>query len=144
MPQYQNLFTRVQIIAPRWREDLALDAAGKFLALDVHYDANFGAYLSGRSPSMVGNAGGLAGVYVIPAIAAEIRGEIKISLDNERIFTLSARAGNETATVSMTVTTRLRCAVAPAFGSSDLVYRATLEQPLRVFVLGGLRVHFEP
>jgi len=53
---------------------LALDATGKFLALDVHYDANFGAYLSGRSPSMVGNAGGLAGVYVIPAIAAEIRG----------------------------------------------------------------------
>jgi carbon-monoxide dehydrogenase large subunit len=53
---------------------LALDAEGKFLALDVHYDANIGAYLSGRSPNMVGNAGGLAGVYVIPAIAAEIRG----------------------------------------------------------------------
>ncbi|MSO90100.1 MAG: xanthine dehydrogenase family protein molybdopterin-binding subunit [Acetobacteraceae bacterium] len=53
---------------------LALDAAGNFLALDVHYDANIGAFLSGRSPSMVGNAGGLAGVYVLPAMAAEIRG----------------------------------------------------------------------
>lgn len=53
---------------------LALDANGKFLALDVHYDANIGAFLSGRSPSMVGNAGGLAGVYLLPAIAAEIRG----------------------------------------------------------------------
>ncbi|MSP29309.1 MAG: xanthine dehydrogenase family protein molybdopterin-binding subunit, partial [Acetobacteraceae bacterium] len=53
---------------------LALDAGGKFLALDVHYDANIGAFLSGRSPSMVGNAGGLAGVYLLPAIAAEIRG----------------------------------------------------------------------
>lgn len=53
---------------------LALDAEGKFLALDVHYDANIGAFLSGRSPSMVGNAGGLAGVYLLPAIAAEIRG----------------------------------------------------------------------
>ena len=53
---------------------LALDNEGKFLALDVHYDANFGAFLSGRSPSMIGNAGGLAGVYVLPAIAAEIRG----------------------------------------------------------------------
>ncbi len=53
---------------------LALDAEGKFLALDVHYDANIGAFLSGRSPSMVGNAGGLAGVYLLPAISAKIRG----------------------------------------------------------------------
>jgi carbon-monoxide dehydrogenase large subunit len=53
---------------------LALDTAGNFLALDVKYNANIGAFLTGRSPSMVGNAGGLAGVYRLPAISAAIYG----------------------------------------------------------------------
>jgi carbon-monoxide dehydrogenase large subunit len=53
---------------------LALDRDGRFLALRVGYDANVGAYLTGRSLAPVNNIGGIAGVYGTPAIAAEIRG----------------------------------------------------------------------
>ncbi len=53
---------------------LALDREGRFLALRVDYDANVGAYLSGRSLAPVNNIGGIAGVYATAAIAAEIRG----------------------------------------------------------------------
>jgi carbon-monoxide dehydrogenase large subunit len=51
---------------------LGLDAEGRFLALDVHFDVNIGAYLSGRSLGFLNNIGGIAGVYRIGAIAAEV------------------------------------------------------------------------
>jgi len=55
------------------RSSLGLDVDGHFLALRVECDINIGAYLSGRSLGMVGNAGGIAGIYRIGGIAAEIR-----------------------------------------------------------------------
>jgi carbon-monoxide dehydrogenase large subunit len=54
--------------------ELALDAAGKFTALKLRWDCNIGAYCSGRSGWGVGNIGGIAGVYDIPAIAAQVAG----------------------------------------------------------------------
>ncbi|HUS95829.1 MAG TPA: xanthine dehydrogenase family protein molybdopterin-binding subunit [Hyphomicrobiaceae bacterium] len=54
------------------RATLALDAEGRFTALKVSCDINIGAYLSGRSFGLIGNLGGIAGVYRIGAIAAEI------------------------------------------------------------------------
>jgi aerobic carbon-monoxide dehydrogenase large subunit len=51
--------------------ELALDAAGKFTALKLRWDVNLGAYVSGRSGWPVGNIGGTAGVYHIPAMYAE-------------------------------------------------------------------------
>jgi len=54
--------------------DLALDNDGNFLALKVSYLVNIGAYLSQRSVSMIGNIGGMAGVYRIGAIWGEIKG----------------------------------------------------------------------
>ena len=40
----------------------------KFTALKLRWDVNLGAYVSGRSGWPVGNIGGTAGVYDIPAI----------------------------------------------------------------------------
>ena len=53
---------------------LALDGNGTFLALDVRYHINLGAYVSGRSLGPITNIGGTAGVYRTPAIAAEVYG----------------------------------------------------------------------
>ncbi len=53
---------------------LALDKDGRFLALRAHYTINIGSYLSGRSLFMVNNIGGIAGVYRIPQIEAQILG----------------------------------------------------------------------
>src|ERR1700710_2456758 len=53
---------------------LGLDAGGKFTALKLRWDVNLGAYVSGRSGWGVGNIGGIAGVYVIPFIAAQVCG----------------------------------------------------------------------
>ncbi len=53
---------------------LALDAQGTFQALQVRYDVNIGAYLSGRSMGPITNIGGVAGVYRTPLIAAEVYG----------------------------------------------------------------------
>jgi len=50
---------------------LGLDADGKFTALKLRWNVNLGAYVSGRSGWPVGNIGGTAGVYVIPAMYAE-------------------------------------------------------------------------
>ena len=58
------------------RAALALDRDGRFLAFDVGFDTNAGAYLSGRSTALINNVGGAAGVYRIPAIAAEVRGVV--------------------------------------------------------------------
>lgn len=54
--------------------ELALDKDGKFTALKLRWDCNLGAYTSGRSGWGVGNIGGIAGTYLIPAIAAECHG----------------------------------------------------------------------
>lgn len=53
---------------------LALDADGNFLALKVRSDINIGAYLSGRSLGLIGNYGGITGVYRIGQTAAEAFG----------------------------------------------------------------------
>jgi carbon-monoxide dehydrogenase large subunit len=53
---------------------LGLDADGKFTALKLRWNVNLGAYVSGRSGWGVGNIGGIAGVYEIPFIAAEVCG----------------------------------------------------------------------
>jgi carbon-monoxide dehydrogenase large subunit len=51
--------------------ELGLDANGRFTALKLRWNVNLGAYVSGRSGWPVGNIGGTAGVYDIPAIYAE-------------------------------------------------------------------------
>lgn len=55
---------------------LALDAAGRFLALDVRAVANMGAYLSSNGPLSPTSAAASAmgGVYDIPSIFLEVRG----------------------------------------------------------------------
>ncbi len=53
---------------------LGLDAAARFTALKVCYDLNVGCYISGRSIAPINNIGGVAGVYRIPLIAAEVQG----------------------------------------------------------------------
>jgi aerobic carbon-monoxide dehydrogenase large subunit len=53
---------------------LTLDVDGRFLALDVCYSVNLGAYVSHRSLGPITNIGGIAGVYRIGHIAAEVRG----------------------------------------------------------------------
>ena len=54
---------------------LALDAAGRFLALDVSTVANLGAYMSGGGPGSSTNApaNAMGSGYVIPAIAMDVR-----------------------------------------------------------------------
>jgi len=54
----------------------ALDAEGRFLALDVAMVANMGAYLSGNGPgaSVVAASTAQGGVYDVPAIAVDVRG----------------------------------------------------------------------
>ena len=56
---------------------LALDAEGRFLALQVRTIVNIGAYLSplGAGPA-VNNLGGLAGVYRTPVAHVEVRGAL--------------------------------------------------------------------
>ena len=54
---------------------LALDANGKFLALDVETVANIGAYIASNGLHVpVGNLGGLAGPYTTPAIHVKVIG----------------------------------------------------------------------
>ena len=54
---------------------LALDAEGRFLALDVRIRASLGAYLGPSTPHPpVANLGGLAGVYTTPAIHVRCEG----------------------------------------------------------------------
>ena len=53
---------------------LGLDRDGRFVALDVSYRLNVGAYLSNRSLGAINNIGGLAGMYRIGAIAARATG----------------------------------------------------------------------
>jgi carbon-monoxide dehydrogenase large subunit len=62
--------------AARTRGRLAVDGAGKFLALEVATIADMGAYLSGFGPHSSTNASATAmgGCYAIPAIFMEVRG----------------------------------------------------------------------
>ena len=54
--------------------ELGLDAEHKFTALRLRWDANLGAYVTGRSGWPVGNIGGTAGVYHIPTMYAQAFG----------------------------------------------------------------------
>jgi len=54
--------------------ELGLDAQGRFTALRIRYEVNVGAYMSWRSTAPVNNIGGISGVYVIPATAADVLG----------------------------------------------------------------------
>ncbi len=61
---------------------LALDANGKILALKVDFTINIGSHLSGRSLFLINNIGGIAGVYRIPAIEADVRGVFTNTMTN--------------------------------------------------------------
>lgn len=52
---------------------LALDAEGRFTGLEVSLDVDAGAYFGRRSMGVLNNLGGIAGQYLTPAIAAEVR-----------------------------------------------------------------------
>jgi len=62
--------------ANQTRARLALDAGGRFLALDVFTIADLGAYLSSNGPGAATRAPSTAmgGVYAIPAIFMDVRG----------------------------------------------------------------------
>ena len=70
----EGLLTDEQAREMHIAAELGLDANGKFTALKLRWDCNLGAYTSGRSGWGVGNIGGIAGVYDIPAIAAQVCG----------------------------------------------------------------------
>ena len=60
----------------RTRGQLALDAEGRFLALEVETVANLGAHLSTNGPGSSTNspASAMGGVYSIPAVSMRVRG----------------------------------------------------------------------
>ena len=70
----EGFLTDEQAREMRITVELALDANHKFTALRLRWDVNLGAYVTGRSGWPVGNIGGTAGVYDIPAIYAELCG----------------------------------------------------------------------
>ena len=70
----EGFLTDEQAREMRIAASLGLDADGKFTALKLRWDVNLGAYVSGRSGWGVGNIGGIAGVYHIPFIAAQVCG----------------------------------------------------------------------
>jgi carbon-monoxide dehydrogenase large subunit len=70
----EGFLTDEQAREMRVTASLGLDAEGKFTALKLRWDVNLGAYVSGRSGWGVGNIGGIAGVYDIPVITAQVCG----------------------------------------------------------------------
>jgi carbon-monoxide dehydrogenase large subunit len=70
----EGFLTDEQAREMRIQASLGLDAEGRFTALKLRWDVNLGAYVSGRSGWGVGNIGGIAGVYHIPFIAAQVCG----------------------------------------------------------------------
>ncbi len=70
----EGFLTDEQAREMRISASLGLDADGKFTALKLRWNVNLGAYVSGRSGWGVGNIGGIAGVYEIPFIAAQVCG----------------------------------------------------------------------
>ncbi len=61
---------------------LALDGDGRIQALKVDFTINIGSYLSGRSLFMINNIGGIAGVYRIPSIEANVTGVFTNTMTN--------------------------------------------------------------
>ena len=70
----EGFLTDEQAREMRISASLGLDPDGRFTALKLRWDVNLGAYVSGRSGWGVGNIGGIAGVYLIPLIAAQVCG----------------------------------------------------------------------
>ena len=70
----EGFLTDEQAREMRISASLGMDAEGMFTALKLRWDVNLGAYVSGRSGWGVGNIGGIAGVYRIPFIAAQVCG----------------------------------------------------------------------
>ena len=70
----EGFLTDEQAREMRISASLGLDSEGKFTALKLRWNVNLGAYVSGRSGWGVGNIGGIAGVYHIPFIAAQVCG----------------------------------------------------------------------
>ena len=70
----EGFLTDEQAREMRITVELGLDAQHKFTALRLRWDANLGAYVTGRSGWPVGNIGGTAGVYHIPTMYAEACG----------------------------------------------------------------------
>ena len=70
----EGFLTDEQAREMRITVELGLDAHHKFTALKLRWDVNLGAYVTGRSGWPVGNIGGTAGVYHIPAMYAEACG----------------------------------------------------------------------
>src|SRR6185312_7711948 len=70
----EGFLTDEQAREMRITASLGLDKDGRFTALKLRWNVNLGAYVSGRSGWGVGNIGGIAGVYDIPAISAEVCG----------------------------------------------------------------------
>jgi carbon-monoxide dehydrogenase large subunit len=70
----EGFLTDEQAREMRVTASLGLDANGRFTALKLRWDVNLGAYVSGRSGWGVGNIGGIAGVYEIPFISAQVCG----------------------------------------------------------------------
>ncbi len=54
--------------------ELGFDKDHRITALRVRVDANVGAWITGKAGWSISNIGGVAGVYDIPAIRAEVRG----------------------------------------------------------------------
>ncbi len=70
----EGFLTDEQAREMRITASLGLDPQGRFTALKLRWDVNLGAYVSGRSGWGVGNIGGIAGVYMIPLISAQVCG----------------------------------------------------------------------
>ena len=70
----EGFLTDEQAREMRISASLGLDDKGKITALKLRWDVNLGSYVSGRSGWGVGNIGGIAGVYLIPFISAEVCG----------------------------------------------------------------------
>lgn len=70
----EGFLTDEQAREMRVSASLGLGTNGEFTALKLRWDVNLGAYVSGRSGWGVGNIGGIAGVYQIPFIAAQVCG----------------------------------------------------------------------
>ncbi|MGD9847206.1 MAG: xanthine dehydrogenase family protein molybdopterin-binding subunit [Variibacter sp.] len=72
----EDFLSTAQARANRTRGRLALDADGRFLALDVETLADMGAYLSALGPAIptTSAANAMGGVYAIPAVHLDVKG----------------------------------------------------------------------
>ena len=70
----EGFLTDEQAREMRITVELGLDKDHRFTGLRLRWDANLGAYVTGRTGWPVGNIGGTAGVYHIPSMYAEACG----------------------------------------------------------------------